>query len=106
MISQQSESVARQAVLVYRQRLRGQLEKLHPDEFVAIEPVSGDYFLGRTLSEAIGAARQAHPDRLSHALRVGHKAAVHIGIADRGCCQQRAVCVTRGRAVAGPQIDG
>ncbi|MBM4044738.1 MAG: hypothetical protein FJ279_06475 [Planctomycetes bacterium] len=83
MISQQSESVARQAELIYRQRLKDQLERSHADEFVAIEPVSGDYFLGRTLSEAIGAARQAHPDRLSHALRVGHKAAVHIGVSLR-----------------------
>jgi hypothetical protein len=48
--------------------------------FVAIEPVSGDYFLGCTLSEAIGASRSKYPDRLAHALRVGHKAAIHFGL--------------------------
>jgi hypothetical protein len=31
------------------------------------------------LSEAIGAARRSYPDRLAHAMRVGHKAAVHFG---------------------------
>ena len=80
MISEQSENVARRAERIYEQRLKDRLEESHPDEFVAIEPVSGDYFLGETLSEVIRAARNAHPDRLSHALRVGHKAAVHIGV--------------------------
>jgi len=64
----------------YEEKLRLQLEATHPDEFVAVEPESGDYFLGRTLSEALGAARDAHPDRLSHAMRVGHKAALHFGV--------------------------
>ena len=48
--------------------------------FVAIEPESGDYFLGKTHSEAMKAARRAHPDRLCHAMRVGHKAALHFGM--------------------------
>jgi len=65
---------------LYEQKLRAQLEQAHPDEFVAIEPISGDFFLGNTLSEAVGAARDAHPDRLSHAMRVGHKAALHFGV--------------------------
>jgi len=28
----------------------------------------------------MGAARQSHPDRLAHAMRVGHKAALHFGL--------------------------
>ncbi len=50
------------------------------DKFVAIEPESGDYFLGKTLSEAIGAARRSYPDRLAHVMRVGHKTALHFGM--------------------------
>jgi hypothetical protein len=79
MVAAESESLARQAELIYEQRLKDRLEESHRNEFLAIEPVSGDFFLGRTLGEAIAAARQAHPDRLSHALRIGHKAAVHLG---------------------------
>lgn len=79
MIAPDSNSVAQQAEALYRERLQTLLEPAHVDEFVAIEPVSGDHFLGRTLSEAIGAARKAHPGRLAHAIRVGHKAAVHFG---------------------------
>lgn len=70
----------RKAEQVYDARLRKVLEPDHTDEFVAIEPVSGDYFLDKTLSEAIGAARRSHPDRLAHAMRVGHGAALHFGV--------------------------
>ena len=56
----------RKAEDVYVNRLRAVLEPEHTDDFVAIEPESGDYFLGKTLSEAIGAARRCHPDRLAH----------------------------------------
>lgn len=74
-----ASQVAARARAYYDQALRVQLEAEHQDEFVAIEPVSGEYFLGRTLSEAVAAARQAHPGRLSQAMRVGHVAAVHLG---------------------------
>src|SRR3972149_5910198 len=72
MSPQNLDDFVRRAELLYEQKLRAKLEVAHRDEFVAVEPVSGDYFLGKTLSEAIGAAREANPDRLSHALRVGH----------------------------------
>jgi hypothetical protein len=64
---------------VYKERLRHGLERTHPNSFVAIEPESGDFFLGRTLSEASAAASAAHPDRRCCVLRVGHSAALHIG---------------------------
>jgi hypothetical protein len=79
MTPQDQAALARQAELIYEERLKDQLERSRPDEFVAIEPISGDFFLGRTLSEAMAAARKAHPDRLAHTLRVGHKAALHFG---------------------------
>ena len=50
------------------------------NDFVAIEPDSGDYFFGKTLSEAIQAPRAAHPDRLAFAMRVGHITAVNLGV--------------------------
>jgi hypothetical protein len=80
MKRENQESVASAAKKLYEERLREILESAHNDEFVAIEPVSGEYFLGRTLSEAIGASRSKYPDRLAHTLRVGHKAAVHFGM--------------------------
>jgi hypothetical protein len=64
---------------IYDERLRADLERTHPDFFVAIEPDSGDFFLGRTLSEASAAAHAVHPERRSCVLRVGHRVTVHIG---------------------------
>ena len=56
MVGQDVETFVRRAEDIYATRLRALLESGHMDEFVAIEPESGDYFLGKTLSEAAGAA--------------------------------------------------
>ena len=79
MLTPELDDFIRRAEAIYEQRLAGLLEPGHRNEFVAIEPESGSYFLGRTLTEAMRAARDEYPDRLSHAMRVGHKTALHIG---------------------------
>jgi hypothetical protein len=74
------DEFVRRSEELYATRLKATLELNHMDEFVAIEPESGDYFLGKTLIEATRAARHSYPDRLTHAIRVGHKAALHFGL--------------------------
>lgn len=83
MAKQEVERFVQRAEEIYSTRLRAVLEPEHLDEFVAIEPESGDYFLGKTLSEAARAARQVHPNRKTHAMRVGRKAALHFGMHTR-----------------------
>lgn len=80
MNSTEEKAFARRAEEIYATRWQASLERDHMNDFIAIEPESGDYFLGKTLSEAIGAARRAYPHRLAHAMRVGHKAALHFGV--------------------------
>lgn len=80
MVSEKTEEVVRRATQLYEEKLRETLERTNMNDFVAIEPDSGDYFFGQTLSEAIQASRAAHPDRLAFAMRVGHSAAVHLGV--------------------------
>jgi len=80
MANRKTLDIARRATELYDRDLKSQLEADHPHQFVAIEPESGDYYLGETLSAAILAARAAHPDRISFALRVGHASAVHLGV--------------------------
>jgi len=80
MTEPEVDEFVQRAEEVYANQMRAVLEPDHIGEFVAIEPESGDYFVGKTLSEAMGAARRAHPDRLAHAMRVGHKAALHFGM--------------------------
>ena len=74
------EEFVQRAEEIYATSLKSLLEPDHVDEFVAIEPESGEYFLGKTLSEATRAARQSYPDRWTHAMRVGHRTALHLGM--------------------------
>ena len=80
MTEQERDKFVRSAEAIYANRLRAILEPEHMDEFIAIEPESGDYFLGHTLNEATQAARHTYPNRLTHAMRIGHRAALHFGM--------------------------
>ena len=80
MVSNQSQELVRKGREIYERRLKRKLEATNPHDFVAIEPESGDFFLGKTLSEAIQAARAIYPQRLACALRVGHESTVDLGV--------------------------
>ncbi len=80
MISGETRSVIDRAKQIYAQRLQRELESRHRDRFVAIEPDSGDFFLGDTFDSAVKAARTKYPTRLSYTIRIGHDAAFHIGV--------------------------
>lgn len=69
---------AERAERIYEQRLRATLEPTHSGQYVAIEPDSGDHFLGGTLSEAGAAARRIRPGKPSFLLRIGQQAAVRV----------------------------
>lgn len=79
MASSQTQFIAEQARRIYDERLRADLEAGHHGRYVAIEPESGDHFLADTLDGAVRAARARHPSRLSHVVRVGYPAALHLG---------------------------
>lgn len=79
MVSEETKSVISRAKEIYEQRLKQSLELDHCDQFVAIEPDSGDFFIGDTFDDAVKLARSKHPSKLTHTIRVGHAAAFHIG---------------------------
>lgn len=79
MVSAETRSVVERAKRIYDERLRADLEADHRNRFVAIEPESGDHFLTDTLDEAVEAALDRYPSRMSHVIRVGHPAALHLG---------------------------
>lgn len=80
MVSEETKSVISRAKQIYEQQLRIDLEAKHPEEFVAIEPDSGDFFIASTFDAAVKLARLKHPSKLSHTIRVGHAAAFHLGV--------------------------
>ena len=83
MVSADTKSVIERAKRIYADQLQAVLEPHHPDRFVAIEPDSGDYFLGDSFDEAVKSAMAKHPSRLSHTIRIGHRAAFHLGSIQR-----------------------
>lgn len=80
MVSAETKSVINRAKQIYANQLQSDLESQHMDRFVSIEPESGEYFLGDTFDEAVKSARTKYPTRLSHTIRIGHRAAFHIGV--------------------------
>jgi hypothetical protein len=83
MASADTKAVIERAKRIYAEQLRTVLEPQHLNRFVAIEPESGEYFLGDTFDKAVELARAKHPTRLSHTIRIGHHAAFHIGSIQR-----------------------
>ena len=74
-----SREIARGAIQLNEARWRTDLERDHWNEFATIEPDSESYFLGKTFSDAVRAARRAVPDRITYTKRIGHDVAVEIG---------------------------
>ena len=76
MVSPDTKLVIERAKRIYAEQLQAVRELRHRNRFVAIEPESGEYFLGDTFDQAVKAAQAKHSSRLS---RIGHRAAFHIG---------------------------
>jgi hypothetical protein len=79
MVSADTKAVIERAKRIYAEQLQAVLEPHERNRFVAIEPESGEYFLADTFDEAVQSARAKHPSRLSHTIRIGHRAAFHLG---------------------------
>lgn len=63
----------------YESHLETALEPEHSGEFVAIEPSTGRYFLGKTATAALVAASNTMPESQFFLTRVGRNAAHKIG---------------------------
>jgi len=66
------------------------LERIHSlqkeqGKMAAIDPDTGEWFLGDTLLEAVAKARQKYPDKVFHVVRVGFPVAYQM----KGSGQQR-----------------
>lgn len=64
---------------IYEESLRDKLEPENIGRYIAIEPKTGNYFLGDTSAEALGSAHDAMPESHFYLVRIGHSAAHTIG---------------------------
>jgi hypothetical protein len=78
-MSSRLKTISAQARDIYESRLRNDLERNSWRSYVAIEPESGDHFIGNSFDDAVNAALDKYPDRVTHTIRVGYAAAVHLG---------------------------
>ena len=79
MVSLEGKTIIDRAKRIYADRLQLDLERDHLNRFVSIEPDSGEFFLGDTLDEAVQSAVKKYPTRRSFTIRIGHRAALHLG---------------------------
>ena len=68
---------------LYDERLCNLLEPSQAGRYVAIEPISGNYFLGDTGTEALLEAKRALPEAMFYLARVGYSAADTLSSYDR-----------------------
>lgn len=73
------KSIAKRGEKFYDENLKEILEPEHFGEFIAIDPDSGRYFLGKTGGEAIREGEREFPDKILCPARVGYRAAYKFG---------------------------
>ncbi len=61
---------------IYYENLKDRLELEHKGEIVAINPETGDYFLGKTLLEAVKKGREKYPNAIFYSMKIGYPAVV------------------------------
>jgi hypothetical protein len=76
LLDAEGEKLTDRGVRLYRTKLKKTLEPEYNGMFAAIEPDSGDYFLGKRMIEAVDKAKAKHPDKLVYLVKVGFPTAV------------------------------
>ena len=76
LLDAEGEKLTNRGERLYRTKLKDILEPEYTGMFAAIEPDSGDYFLGKRMIEAVDNAKAKHPDKLVYLTRVGFPTAV------------------------------
>ncbi|TMA51186.1 MAG: hypothetical protein E6J80_13780 [Deltaproteobacteria bacterium] len=71
------ERLVAQGEALYQQRLKSQLDPTYHGQIVAIEVESGDYFIGKSVTEAARKAREKYPEKVFYFVKIGFPA-VHV----------------------------
>ncbi len=69
--------IARKAKAIY-ETIRDEMEANYMGKIVAVDPETGDYFIGNSGIEAGQKAREKYPDKIFFLIRVGARAYVRL----------------------------
>jgi len=58
---------------------RSKLEAEHWGKYITINPVNGDYAIGRSLEAADNKLRKKYPEVVFYTIRIGYRAVAHFG---------------------------
>lgn len=73
------ENFVEKARKFYENVIRQKLSVEENGKFIAVEPDSGDYFIGESGREAIEKAQTVYPDKVFYLARFGYKTAYSLG---------------------------
>jgi len=54
-------------------RIKPSIELSHPEQFVAIDPISKEYFMAPTIGGALAEAQRRYPSRQFYTVRIGEE---------------------------------
>ncbi len=74
-----NEAIIARGDQLYEEQLKARLESDHKGRFVAIDPDTGNYFLGDTDGEAVLAAHRAMPESRFYVRRIGYEVTHKLG---------------------------
>ena len=71
-----TKNLALEGEKIYEFKLKKKLEPQYKGQYVAIEIVSEDYYIGRDMLDAIEKAKKKYPKRKFYILRIGRMPSV------------------------------
>ena len=73
------QQIAELGEKIYKEKLKKELEPTLTGKFLAIEVISGEYFVGDTILEALEKGRKKYSGRLFHTIRIGYEGVFKMG---------------------------
>jgi hypothetical protein len=86
-----AQQVARRGKEIYEREIRAEVEPEQEGRFLVVDVKSGSYALADDELEAFDRAREETPDGLLYLVRVGHRAAHHLGVSAVGPTASRSI---------------
>ena len=76
---QWAEEIGRKGEALYQEKIKPLVDPLHYGKFVVIDVETGDYEIGKRMTDASKILRERRPESITYGVRVGFLAAYRMG---------------------------